>query len=89
MEGPLVWTYQLCPSEMLTFASGFSQFAGGASRPPCPVFVNFLLNKAIRCPEREIHNSALFADIDNLLIDLGEPASTGACGYTHPPSKHH
>lgn len=89
MEGSLVWTYQLCPSEMLTFASGCSQFAGGASRPPCPVFVNFLLNKAIRCPEREIHNSALFADIDNLLIDLGEPASTGACGYTHPPSKHH
>lgn len=41
------------------------------------------------CPEREAHNSALFADIDNLPIDLGEPASTGARGYTHPPSKHH
>lgn len=40
-------------------------------------------------PEREAHNSALFADIDNLAIDLGEAASTGARGYTHPPSKHH
>lgn len=37
------------------------------------------------------HSSALFADTakDNLPIYLGGPASAGARGYTHPPSKHH
>lgn len=63
MEGPLVWTYQLCPSKTLTFALGCSQFAGGASRPPCPVFVNFLLNKAIRWVPKEKHTTVLCLQI--------------------------
>lgn len=40
---------------------------------------------------KETHNDAVFADTgpDNRAIYLGEAASKGARGYTHPPSKHH
>lgn len=81
--------------EFVTFASGFSGLAGGASRVLCSVFANLPLNKSYQIYKytgRHTHTcgGALFADTakrQSRHLPGGEPASAGGC--THPPSKHH
>lgn len=65
--------------EFVTFASGFSGLAGGASRVLCSVFANLPLNKSYQIykytgRQRHTHAAALCLQIqpkDNLAIYLG------------------